>query len=655
MNFGNPLFLWSLLLISIPIILHLFRLRKYKKIVFTQTFFFEQTQAKEKRIKNLKKILILSARILTLSFLIAAFSLPFLSARNELSSTHRENKNIVLYIDNHPGFFFTDETGENRWSRLTADAIKLIDRLGSFKRISILTNTSESEHFFRKEDAIRFIQTLKPQLIIPDWNDISLKIIKHTKNESEKPIIILLSDFVKRKDDIRAIEPLFIPFLAKPFSLKNIPIIDSLWREPGSDQYQASVLHHELNPTFVLGSQKRTLFTLRSKDFEKGILRFSLPPSIEESHLYLEPESNNNPILKFYFSTEKGGRQKLLVLTESENVSDVLKQKFSRMQTADVDYVDVHKFNPQEIQNYSSVILLNVREISDKVGVRLHSVLQQNGRVLIFPPEDADLFSYNRFLQRYDSKFRPAETGLIQADKIEYRDMLFEGAFKNEIDFPDLPYFSQIYPLESRTYRKVLYTLSDKVILANVQTKSAGYLYVFLCPIDPQHSNLVFHTIFNPLMYNFINNILTNQRLYHYAGSESVFIFTPESMLQDEQIKILTPSGEEQIPYQIRKGRDILVYFGRELNQNGLYTFTYLGNKLRQVSFNADVRHVLQSTYTSEELSEALSMDSQSIVLDTDLDKFSTFLGMKGTELWYPLILLAVIFYISELLVIRFF
>ncbi len=654
MNFGNPLFLWSLLLISIPIILHLFQFRKYKKIVFTQTFFFEQTQSQEKRIKNLKHILILSARILTLICLIAAFSLPFLSARSESSSTYQENKNIVLYIDNHLGFFFTDETGENRWSRLTSDAIKLMDQLGNFKRISILTNTSESEYFYRKEDAVRYIQSVKPQLIIPDWNDISLKIIKHTKNESERPLIFILSDFIKRNDNIQTIEVPFIPFLAKPFSLKNTPIIDSVWREPGSDEYQASVLHHDLNSTFVLGSQKRILFSLRSEDFEKRILRFRLPPSIEESHLYLEPESNNNPLLKFYFSAEKSGRQKLLVLTESENVSDVLKQKFSKMQTADVDYADVRKFNPQDIQNYSSVILLNLREISDKIGVRLHSVLQQNGRVLIFPPKDADLFSYNRFLQRYDSKFGPAETGLIHADKIEYRDMLFEGAFKNEIDFPDLPYFSQIYPLESRTYQKILYTLSDKVILAKVQTQSAGYLYVFLSPIDPQHSNLVFHTIFSPLMYNFINNTQTNQKLYHWAGSEYVFIFSPDPIMKDEQIKITTPSGEELIPYQIQKGRDILVYFGKELNQNGLYTFTYSGNIVGQSAFNADVRHLLHSTYTSDELSEMLSLDRLSILSEGDLQNHSTFLSLRGAELWYSLILMAVIFYIAELLLIRF-
>lgn len=654
MSFGNPLFLWSLLLISIPILIHLFRFRKYKKIIFTQTFFFEKTHVQQKRIKNLKQILILSARILTLITLVGAFSLPLLNHRNNQSLQEFENKNIVLYIDNHLGFFFTDEKGENRLTMLKTDALKLIDNLGSFKRISVLTNTSESEYFYRREDVVRYIYHIEPQLVVPNWNEIYLRITKHIKNESETPSIIVLSDFIKRGDNIQELKLSFTPFLTKPFDLKNTSVIDSLWREIGDEEYQASLFNYTSKNTFILGHQRRVLFTLRSQDYEKGKLKFVLPATIEESHLFLEPENNNNPIQRFFFSAEKGALQKILVLAEPENVSESLKEKFVKMQTADVDYIHVKNIKPEDIQNYSLVILLNIKEITDKIGIQLHSVIQKNGRVLIIPPKNADLLSYNRFLQRYDSKFLQPEIGLINTDKIEYRDMLFDGAFKNELEFPDLPYFGQIFPLEGRNLKKVLYTLSDRIILANINTNSSGQLYVFATPVDPESSNLIFHTIFNALMYNFINKKLTNINLYYYAGIEYVFTISPDRMVQDEPVKILTPSGEERIPYQVRTGKDIRVYFGRDIDQTGLYTFSYFGKKMRQAAFNADIRQVLHSTYTTNELSKILSIERQSILSETDLNKYPMQMGINKGELWYSLILAALIFYIIELLIIRF-
>ena len=52
MNFQNPTFLWALLLLAIPLVIHLFNFRKFKRIAFTNVQFLkevkEETQSKSK-------------------------------------------------------------------------------------------------------------------------------------------------------------------------------------------------------------------------------------------------------------------------------------------------------------------------------------------------------------------------------------------------------------------------------------------------------------------------------------------------------------------------------------------------------------------------------------------------------------------------------
>jgi hypothetical protein len=44
MFFTNPIMLWGLLAISVPVIIHLFNLQRYRKVYFTNVRFLQQLQ-----------------------------------------------------------------------------------------------------------------------------------------------------------------------------------------------------------------------------------------------------------------------------------------------------------------------------------------------------------------------------------------------------------------------------------------------------------------------------------------------------------------------------------------------------------------------------------------------------------------------------------
>ena len=97
MSFLYPTFLFALGALSIPVIVHLFNFRKYKKVYFTNVRFLKELQQESKSKSKLKRLLILMSRLLALTFLVLAFAQPYLPGKHTLKKGKRS---IHLYLDN---------------------------------------------------------------------------------------------------------------------------------------------------------------------------------------------------------------------------------------------------------------------------------------------------------------------------------------------------------------------------------------------------------------------------------------------------------------------------------------------------------------------------------------------------------------------------
>ena len=98
MNFLYPGFLFALLTIAIPIVIHLFNFRKFKKVYFSNVQFLKEAKEQNSSREKLKHLLVLFSRILAVAFLVFAFARPFVSSEKTLNPSQR---NLVsIYIDN---------------------------------------------------------------------------------------------------------------------------------------------------------------------------------------------------------------------------------------------------------------------------------------------------------------------------------------------------------------------------------------------------------------------------------------------------------------------------------------------------------------------------------------------------------------------------
>ena len=79
MQFKHPEILYFLFLLLIPIIVHLFQLRRFEKIPFTNVQFLKNVIIQTRKGSQLKKWLTLITRMLLFIFIIFAFAQPFFS------------------------------------------------------------------------------------------------------------------------------------------------------------------------------------------------------------------------------------------------------------------------------------------------------------------------------------------------------------------------------------------------------------------------------------------------------------------------------------------------------------------------------------------------------------------------------------------------
>ena len=108
MQFRHPEILYFLFLLIIPIIIHLFRLQRFRPEAFTNVRILKEIELEARKSSRLKKLLLLLARILALACLVFAFSQPFVSGKERSGK-----RQVFVYLDNSMSMQARVENGGN--------------------------------------------------------------------------------------------------------------------------------------------------------------------------------------------------------------------------------------------------------------------------------------------------------------------------------------------------------------------------------------------------------------------------------------------------------------------------------------------------------------------------------------------------------------
>ena len=194
-SFLYPLFTVAALSIAIPVIIHLFNFRRYKKVFFPDIRFLQQLQEQTRKQSQLKHWLILVSRILALLALVLAFAQPLRKQDKTLASGSPKARSI--YIDN--SFSMGLETHAlSLLDQAKAKAKNLIEHAFPGDRIQLLTNdfSFNENRFLSPEEALQQLGDIRVSAKNRQAAVILEKQKQLLKTEPGlQPEIVFISDF----------------------------------------------------------------------------------------------------------------------------------------------------------------------------------------------------------------------------------------------------------------------------------------------------------------------------------------------------------------------------------------------------------------------------------------------------------------------------
>ncbi len=122
--FYRPAFLWGLVFLAVPIIIHFFNRRHTVLLDFSTVRFFRATAVRASKIRRLKRLLLLCSRCLLIAVTIILFAKPY-NKHDPFAALSDPNGEIYCWIDPTLSMKYKDN-GVQLWQR----ALSLLDSLG---------------------------------------------------------------------------------------------------------------------------------------------------------------------------------------------------------------------------------------------------------------------------------------------------------------------------------------------------------------------------------------------------------------------------------------------------------------------------------------------------------------------------------------------
>ena len=223
MQFKHPEILYALLLLVIPIIVHLFQLRRFQKVAFTNVQFLKNITLQTRKSSQIKKWLTLFTRMLLLACVIIAFAQPYIADSNSFNT----KSETVIYLDNS----FSMQAKSSNGTLLNKAVQDIIENMDEKEQITLFTNDNTFVNTTTKAIKNDLIQ-LKHSPNQLSYDAVILKGKKSfSKDQNSIKNLIIISDF-QQKTEIMSMEKdssvTFKFVQLKPENFNNIAV-DTLY------------------------------------------------------------------------------------------------------------------------------------------------------------------------------------------------------------------------------------------------------------------------------------------------------------------------------------------------------------------------------------------------------------------------------------------
>jgi hypothetical protein len=678
MEFVNPGFLYGLFALAIPVIIHLFNFRRFRKVYFTNVKFIEELKQETQKQSRLRHLLILLMRILAITALVLAFAQPFIPVDNANRDVNSDSR-VSVYIDN--SFSMQAESGKGILLDEAKD--KALDVASAYKSsdlFQLLTNDFEGRHqrFVSKDEFVNFVEDIQISPVVRSYGEVLARqeevFSKSTKGEKSGYFI---SDFQKSSlgklqsaNDSDMIQYL-IPLRAVN---SNNLYIDSCWFQSPVQQigqhvklkvrvknssdidYEKIPLKLEVNGTqkalasLDIAGQSASIIELPFTNNESGIQEAMV--SISDYPISFDD--------RFYFSWNVASQ--INVLCINQNIENIFIDAVLGNDSAFLlNNVTVSQIDYSSFQQYQFIILNEIQNISTGLASEIKNFVEAGGNILILPGINADIKSYKEMLTPMRCNYYQAiDTGNMKISYINLEHPLYNDVFDEIPENIDLPTVFKRFPVtrQTRSRQEVLLQMQDGTAFLIVQYVGEGKVYLSSVPFETVFSNFPHHAIFVPTLYKMAVSSVLSEKLYFIIGKKEVISIRQTGLKGEDILKIKQPTSNfEFIPGQLRVNGHVDLNMHNQVTLAGSYLLFHGEKTIRALAFNYNRKESEMVFYSSDDLEGMTeNREMKNIrVLDTGNRFFTKKVRelSQGIRLWRWLVVFALVFLAVEVLLLR--
>ncbi|PAM95375.1 hypothetical protein B4N84_08870 [Flavobacterium sp. IR1] len=640
MHFKQPEILYFLFLLIVPILVHLFQLRRFKTSYFTNVRFLKELAVQTRKSSKIKKRLLLATRLLLLTCVILAFAQPFFEAKDKKNASNE----MYIVLDNS----FSMQAKGKKGELLKRAVQELLENTPENAQFSLLTNT---ENYWNTDikSSKNALQNLKYSATPFELSAIMAKIKAH-KSANKKDIIIISDAVGLTPNDVQNTETEDKPYFILPEAeQKNNIAIDSVYINQTLENFyeigvNLSAYGDDFKPvSMALYNQNKLIAkTIITFDAKKKKVNFTIPK--EAFHGYVAIEDNGLTYdNKLFFSISKAKKTNVISIGEPEKGNFL-----SRIYTsAEFNYKNyaISNLDYNSLDKQNTIILNELIEIPQALQTTLKSFVSKGGNLVVIPSEKSSISNLNTFLGNFGKiQFGNPENTSKLITKINFDHPLFSGVFENKITNFQYPKTSISFAVTS-PYPAAL-SFEDQSVFVTMIQNPVSSVTVFSAPVNAQNSNFQQSPIIVPLFYKMAqNNQKTGVNALTIGNNQPYFV---DVLLSKDAILEVKGNDDSFIPIQQILNNKVKLVFNDFPETAGNYNVFDKKEVVENISFN----------YKRSE--SDLSQVNKSVVSDfKTADTISTIFNTLQTErtdsqIWKWFVIFALLFLALEMAIIKF-
>lgn len=682
MTFLYPAFLWTLLFVSVPIIIHLFSFRVHKLVYFSKLKFLKDIKEASESKSKLKQLLILLTRILLIASLALAFAGPYIPLKK--SRLKDTQKIVSIYLDNSFSMNAKSIYG-NLFDAAKERARQIVSAYDNRQKFLYADNdlSGVQRNIVNKEQIIEFIDEAVLTPTVRQLSEIENYQKQFLQNEFKQAgfqnKLFVIGDFQKISSDFNHLQAdsnsqaYLLPLSSN--QINNL-YIDSCWFDsPGRSMNKleglnvrvlnSGIENYENIPLklFINGKQKAINSLGIEKNSEKTIkLNFT---NTETGILSAKLEITDYPITydnSFYFDYRINKITNILLINK-KGENKYVDALFAGNEDFKLDFEQTGSIKTSVLGNYQLIVLDELQELSSGLQQELAAYMNKGGSVVFIPSAQADLNSYKQFLNLIKADvFTVKDSSKTEIGKINYQHYIYQKVFKKTVKKLNLPRVKMHY----KTSRSSVNMSKDLLVAINgdallTQTDyGKGKFFAFSFPLNTNNGNFMEHQLFVPTLYNIAAYSQSQNDIYHTIG-QSELININLNLANNKVLRVVDEkSGFEFVPKIIGTGTGMVkLDMMDQLSKAGNYFIISDEDTLAGLSFNYDRKESDTGCYRADEIKSLLTkyqLNNYS-VLSGNIETLNANLNelvLERKALWKLFIVLALVFIAAEIALIKF-